>query len=185
MTIQTAALIALCGIGVSYLFLKLGRNGGTALLLLIAPIVGIWMLVHSFQAFDATTKVATIQASPIVNQPHTMAIAFTSYDNAGNPTHAEYELSGDRWELSADVVNFQPWVNLLGVSNGFQLSRLTSQYDDSNAHSVQPVELPHNQAFSIPFVERSHYTGGVIMPADGTTYNIFVTLEGQMFAQHA
>jgi len=185
MSIEIAAIIGLAAIGIVGLFRRFGGELGGILLLLAVPIIGVFALVHSFQAFSSTTRVATVQASPVANAQHEMAISLTTYNGAGDPTRYEYELAGDRWELNADVVAFPDWMNFLGISNGFQLSRITSQYDDTNAHSIQPVPLQHSQTFSIPFLEKSHYTGGVLEPADGVTYSVFVTLQGQMYAVHA
>jgi len=190
MSISNAAFIVIAVIAIGYLYRKLGGQGLRLLgtLILVGAIIGIVLLtvlIHSFQAFTSTTRVATVQASPVVNQPHTMAISMTTYDGSGGSTHEEYELQGDRWELNADVIEYQPWVNLLGVKNGFSLSRLTSQYDDTNAHTIQPVDLQHGQTFAIPFVEKSHYRNGVLEPADSATYNVYVTIQGDVYASHA
>jgi hypothetical protein len=185
MSISNAALIGLGIIAIVFLLGKFGR-GGIVLIILAVPVIGLYLLVHSFQAFTSTTLVATVQASPVVNAPHTIAIAMTTYDPSGNPTHAEYELDGDRWELNADVVAFPDWMNFLGISNGFQLSRLTSQYEDTNAHTITPIGLGGgNSTVTLPFIEKSHYRNGVIEPDDGVTYNVYCTLQGDVYAQRA
>ncbi len=181
MTIQNAALAFLLVIGGAWLFSKLGKAGGIAVLLVVALLAGGWFAIHSVQSFTGTALVAQVQASPIQNAPHTMAISLTFYDANGNPQRSELELSGDRWEMNCSVIRYYDWVNWLGLSSAYSCDRITSQYDGDQAHTVQPVELPHGQTFAIPFLERTHYTNGVLEPIG--QYDVYVTAQGDVFAK--
>jgi hypothetical protein len=187
MTPSRLALITLCGLGASYLIIKLGRKAGFLLIAVIGlPVAILFLIVHSYQSFNATTKVATIQASPIVNEQHQMSIRYTTYNEDGKPSLSAYELAGDRVELNADIVAFNPILNILGVHNGYSVSRLTSQFDDDMAHSIQPVQLHANNPIPpLPWIEQSHYRNGIIFPDDNIVYHVYVTLTGDMYATHA
>jgi hypothetical protein len=187
MTPSQLALITLCGLGASYVILKLGRRTGLLFIVVIGIIVSIpFLIVHSYQSFSSTTKVATIQASPIVNEAHQMSIRYTTYDENGKASLSAYELAGDRVELNADIVAFNPLLNILGVRNGFQVSRLTSQFDDDNPHTIKPATLNASNPYPpLPFIEQSHYKGGIVLPDDNVVYNVYVTLQGDMYATHA
>lgn len=64
---QQLAVAFLAVIGSAWIFSKIGRAGGIALLVLIAPIVAVFGLVHGVQSFTGTVRVATVQASSIAN----------------------------------------------------------------------------------------------------------------------
>jgi energy-coupling factor transporter transmembrane protein EcfT len=182
MTVQTCALLGLAAIAVLFVLRKLGRIESLLVLVVLGIAVGAYLFVGSYNMFGGNSvQVATIQAIALTNQPHEMVVRLTT-----NGATKTYQLDGDRVELNADVVAFQPWLNQFGIHNGFQLSRLTSQYDDGAAHLVKPIVL-HNTGFtfSIPFLERSHYRNGVIIPNDSVTYAIYVTVQGDMYAVHS
>ena len=183
MSIESAALSVLCVIVGAWLFSKVGRKAGIAILVVVALLGCVYEVIHSIQSFTGTKLVATVQASPVSNAPHTMAVSLTTYDSAGNPTRAEYELGGDRWEMNCSVVRYYDWVAYIGLQSAYSCDRLTSQYDDSNSHTIQPVALPRGTMFAIPFLERAHYTNGVIDPTGN--YNIYVTTSGDVYAQNA
>jgi hypothetical protein len=156
-------------------------------LVLGVPIALGWLAVHiftnSFASLSGDTLVATVQGSRDANVPHLMHVQIEYPDGAVG----SYMLDGDRWELNGDVVAYQPWVNMLGLQNGFTLTRLTSQYDDSSAHSIQPVDLSVSPqpSFLAPYIVKSHYENGVIEPADGVVYKVYVNQQKQMYAVHA
>lgn len=185
MTITNAAWVVIAILAGTYLWLKMGK-GMIVLIILAVLLIGVWMLVHSVQNFTSTVRVATVKAVPITNLSHMMAVSITTYDSTGKAAHETYEVPGDLWEMDASVVNYASWVNLIGMNNGYQLNRITGQCDGYDPCTVKPVSLSNgNPTFSIPFLERSRYWAGVVMPSDGIEYHVFVTPQGSMYAVHA
>ncbi len=141
--------------------------------------------VQSYLGFTGEIKVATVQATPITNMPHMMIVSLTLYDQNGQQiSHEEYSLNGDRWELDGDVVKFQPWLNFFGVHWGYKISRLTSQYDDTNAHTIKPISLNGGDEdfynsicnktwWSTPAV-MAVYGTAILEPADSVIYDVFM-----------
>ena len=151
-----------------------------AMLILVASVA-----VQSYLGFTGEIKVATVQATPITNMPHMMIVSLTLYDQDGQQvSHEEYSLNGDRWELDGDVVKFQPWLNFFGVHSGYKISRLTSQYDDTNAHTIKPISLNGGDEdfynsirnktwWSTPAV-MAVYGTAILEPADSVIYDVFM-----------
>lgn len=189
--VQIGAILGLVLIVTGFLWSKIGSRGLAllSLILIVAGLIGavlIATMLGGIEAMTGTTLVATVIATPISNQAHEMAISLVTYDHDGVSHQAAYQLAGDRWELDADVIELEPWLNALGIKNGFALARLTSEFDDNQAHTVQPVALVNGTpSFSLPFVVRSHERAGVLEPADGVTYHIYCTIKGSMYAVHA
>jgi len=192
MNVSQAAMIALTGIAVVYLVLKFGRAIAALIAIAAIVLIGIGVLIFSFQGFNNQILVATVQASPVVNQPHEMAVLLTTYDGAGEPTKHSYELGGDRWLLQCQTVEYQPWLLALGIHSGYHLQRLEGEYDSAQANS-QAVQigswswfnsLANNVGFFSPVI-RSAYGNGVIEPADGTVYNVYADGSGDLYANRA
>ena len=182
----------MCIIGAVYLFLKFGRALGGILLILCLVLAGVFALIHSFQAFSGQTLVATVQASPVANMPHEMAVSLTTYSTDGTPTHAEYEVAGDLWMLQSQTIELQPYLTFVGFKSGYHLSRLSGEYSSSLAGST-PVQLgswswfnslENNVNLFVPVV-KSAYSSAVVEPANGSTYNVFVDTSGDLVAEPA
>ena len=166
--------------------------GGLLLLVGAMLVLAVSVAIQSYLGFTGEIKVATIHATAITNMPHTMIVNLTLYDQNGQEIlHGDYSLNGDRWELNSDVVKFQPWLNFFGIHSGYKISRLTSQYDDSNAHMIKPISLNGSDEdfynsirnktwWSIPSV-MAVYGSAVLEPADDVTYDVFIDQTG-MFA---
>jgi hypothetical protein len=78
----------------------------------------------------------------------------------------------------------------LGVKSGYTLDRLTSQYDDQNAHAVKGVELGGFSLYKSTGVWRyipliSAFGSGVIEPCDDQKYAVRVDASGEMYAERA
>ncbi len=169
------------------------HHGFAGLLLLVGSILILVMSVaiQSYLGFTGEIKVATVHTLSITNMPHTMIVDLTLYDQSGQQiSHGNYSLNGDRWELVGDVVKFQPWLNFFGVHSGYKISRLTSQYDDFNAHMIKPVPLNggdedfynairHKTWWSVPAV-MAVYGAAVIEPAGDVTYDVFMDQTGML-----
>lgn len=165
--------------------------GGLLLLLGAMLILVISVAVQSYLGFTSEIKVATIQAIAVTNVSHTMTVNVTLYNQNGQSvSHTVYSLNGDRWELDGDVVKFQQWLNFFGVHSGYKISRLTSQYDDLNIHTIQPISLNGNDEdfynsirnkmwWSVPTV-MAVYGTAVLEPADNVVYDVFMDQTGMI-----
>jgi len=167
------------------------HHGIWGLLLLVGAmlILVVSVAIQSYLGFTGEIKVATVRATAITNMPHTMIVNLTLYDQNGQQmSHGDYSLNGDRWELDGDVVKFQSWLNFFGVHSGYKISRLTSQYDDSNAHTIKPISLNGGDEdfynsirnktwWSVPSV-MAVYGSAVLEPADDVIYDVFMDQTG-------
>jgi hypothetical protein len=183
LTLQNAAIAMLVVIVLGYI---IKSKHSCVLLLLCFLLGGSWLFLRGGIAGAPTlggdTLVATVKATEIDNMNHVMSIEIDYPDK----TKADYVLSGDRWGLYSEVTNYYSWAAWLGIHNSVHLTRLVPQYDDNQAHEIQPIDLQQpGQSFSIPFIVMNHYQGGVMEPVDGISYRIFVTSRGQMYAKHA
>jgi hypothetical protein len=179
MTQATLALIIVGLIIVAFLYRKIGARGLGLIALVVVVLFGyLYFVVHSF---NETSQVSTVTCHQITNTPHTIAVALND---------STYQLKGDRWELNGSVIRIQPWAYWLGVKSGYTLDRLTTQYDDTNAHEVRGIELGGFSLYKSTSVWRyipliSAFGSGVIEPCDGQKYVIKADASGEMYAERA
>ena len=169
-----------------------GRGfGGVALLVVAVSLLWLTMLAQTLLGLQSDIPAARVSATTFGNVPHLMNVQLTLYDSNGHvttmPPQAVY---GDRWILEADVLEFNPWLNVLGIHSGYRLTRLEGFYDDSNLertaqHTVVDLNGGNNgsfktlqeQAWTSPFIKGAYGSATFLYP-DGKTYNVFMSQDG-------
>jgi len=166
--------------------------GGSVLLLLAISLLYLAILLQSYFGLTSEILVARVRATSLGNVPNFMSVELTLYDQHGNVTDHETDgVCGDRWLLQGDIVRFPGWANILGLHTGYKVTRLEGQYSDPSKEStwfktVVPLNggddnffqtLQNQGGWLHPFVE-SAYGNAIILPADGNTYNVYVSQTG-------
>jgi hypothetical protein len=165
---------------------------GMVLLFLSISLIYLAILLQTYFGLTSRHLVARVHAAPIANQQHQMSVDLILFDKHGNKASEQtYAICGDRWLLQGDIVKFADWTAILGLHTGYKLTRLEGQYDDINLertaqHCAQELNggddnffqtLQHQGGWLHPVVESS-YGNALILPADGSTYNVYVSQTG-------
>ncbi|GCF07386.1 hypothetical protein [Dictyobacter arantiisoli] len=169
------------------------KRGTGGILLLVLSISLLWLTfaIQSYLGLTSDIKVAQIEATSFTNAAPQMSVKLTLLDTQGKPTSSQTDLmNGDMWELQCNVLKFPSWMNIFGIHSSFKLTRLEGTYSDpaleaNSKHTV--VELNggagdffksvYKQAWTSPFVDAA-YGGAVLEPADGHTYDIYMSQTG-------
>ncbi|HEY7419630.1 MAG TPA: hypothetical protein VH593_30905 [Ktedonobacteraceae bacterium] len=165
--------------------------GGVVLLIVAVSLLWLTMLAQTFLGLQSDIPAARVTATTFGNVPHLMDVQVTLYDPNGHATTLRPQaVYGDRWMLDADVVEFYPWLNVLGIHSGYKLIRLEGFYDDSNLertaqHTVIDLNGGDNgsfkamqeQAWTSPFIKGGYGSSTFLYP-DGRTYNVFMSQNG-------
>ena len=162
-------------------------------ILVIVALAFLWLssLLQTYIGMGSEIKVAQVKAMSITNMPHTMIVELTLYDQDGKQASSgTYSVPGDRWFLQGDVLRFPDWLNIVGLHSGYKLTRLQGEYDsvdDENKLPHKAIELNggdgdffktvYKQQWSSPFVQAA-YGNALILPADGHTYNVYISQTG-------
>ncbi len=164
---------------------------GVVMLVLSLTLLWLTFAVQAYLGLTSDIKVARVHATQVKNIDHSISVELTLFDQNGQQTSDEtYILKGDRWLLQGNIVKFPSWMNIFGIHSGYKLTRLEGQYDDPNIessaqHTVVVLnggddnffKTVYKQAWTSPFVEAA-YGNAVITPADGMTYNVYVSQTG-------
>lgn len=165
--------------------------GGVVLLVVAVSLLWLTLLAQTLLGLQGDILAARMSATTFGNVPHLMNVQITLYDSNGHatamPPQAVY---GDRAMVQADVVEFVPWLNVLGIHSGYKLTRLEGTYDDDNLertaqHTVVDLNGGVNgsfktlqeQAWTSPFIKGAYGSATLLYP-DGKTYNVFMSQDG-------
>ena len=168
-------------------------RGTSGLLMIVVAVFLLWLAfsVQTYLGLTSDIKVAQVQASNFANADHMMSVKLTQYNQSGQQMSDQtYLVKGDLWFLQGDMLKFPTWMNIFGIHSGYKLTRLEGLYEDPHIEdTAQHTDYPLNggddnffktvykQAWSSPFVDAA-YGNAVVLPADGHTYNIYVSQSG-------
>lgn len=165
---------------------------GSIMLLLAISLLYLAILLQTYLGLSSEILVARVRATSLANVPNFMSVELTLYNQHGDVTHHEVDgICGDEWRLEGDIVRFPDWAAILGLHSGYKLTRLEGRYDDPGKettwyHSVVELNGGDDNFFKTlqsqgdwlhPIVQAS-YGNDITLPADGNTYNVYVSQTG-------
>lgn len=168
-------------------------RGVSGVVLLVATVSLLWLtlLAQTYLGLQSDIQAARVRATTFSNVGHLMNVEVTLYDTNGHPGSTQtYAVNGDEWMLQANVIEFYPWINVLGVHSGYKLTRLEGRYEDANleSHSNHTVIVLNggdnnffttvqDQAWTSPFIKGAYGSATFLRP-DGRTYTVFMSQYG-------
>jgi hypothetical protein len=162
------------------------HHGIGGLIILSGAVSLLWLtfLMQTYLGLTGTIKVAQVHATQIQNADHQMEVEIIFYDQYGHASDPQtYIIGGDEWVLQGSIIEFPSWLNLLGLHAGYKLTRLFGEYNDGRQDS-QPIFLnggddeffkaARDKTLPIPLAQ-GYYGSAVIVPANGDTYDVYVS----------
>jgi hypothetical protein len=174
---------------------------------LLAPCVGLAVLLLScgvlvaagwaqtYRALGRERLVATVQATAVPGVRQTMQVVLTPVTDGKEGRAQVFTVKGDEWQLSADIITWQDWLNILGLRDDYRLTALSgyfeaahdrqmqsaTTYDLSGSHDVVS-RFVHHHPDSAPLL---HMTTGVAvrMLPSAATYQVYLSPTGGWTAQ--
>jgi hypothetical protein len=146
--------------------------------------------LRSYQVFTRADIVATVSCLDRKTDPERMTLDIQWQDAAKKVQRRVISLYGEEWELSAQVIKWNPLINLAGMHTGYQLQTLRGVYpngrlpgspDFSLALNPEPNvigEVLNRMMRLLPGVEsvfRSAVSSGA---APGQIYEVLITTSG-------
>jgi len=86
------------------------------------------MFVRSYEVFTREKLVARIHCVPVESQDYTMILRFAPLTERGEGPAALFRLKGDQWAVGGHILRWHPWLNILGLDTGYQITRLEGRY---------------------------------------------------------
>ena len=112
---------------------------GLALMIVSLAVAGLAGWTQSYRSLADGQLVATVQATVVPGAPETMQVVFSPVvnDKVGYPQI--FTIKGDEWQLSADIVTWQNWLNILGLHADYRFTSLSGYYEGGNEHNTKPT----------------------------------------------
>jgi hypothetical protein len=155
-------------------------------------VTGLYTMTQSYLEVHGDIKVAQVRIIHTGMLPHNMTVRLTLFDKDGHPfydqNYINNNIAGDNLLLRGDIITFSPLLNLFGLHEEFKLTSSTGHYQDSRLESAgkpdaMPIDGGDDNFFqsvlngNYPGVTAS-YSNSVTLPADGNTYDVFMSQNG-------
>ena len=147
--------------------------------------------LRTYATLSAEAPVAVITCEPLPGTPPHFRLHYTPQAPPG-PAQT-FELAGDQWMVSGDVLKWHPWLTVVGFRPVHKPTRVSGRFSQAAQERAQPPTLHdlnggtdafwawlHRHGRALPFVE-AVYGNGVFTFADpGRTYTVYVTITGYL-----
>jgi hypothetical protein len=98
--------------------------------------LGLLVALQGYRAFTKKTQVAELQCVELA--PQKLRVFYVPIDGDGGRGATEtYDVDGDEWTVSGDVLRFRPFAVALGLQTVYQVTRVEGRWlraEDANAH---------------------------------------------------
>lgn len=167
--------------------------------LLIVMLVGLGLgiiffgaFVQSLTSFEGEELVAEVFCQSVDEKAHTMEMILIEKHGPDAQRPQRFSLTGDRWLISGDILEWSSGVNFLGLKTMYKLTRIGGYFaaaqNDSemnvNQYSLVPEEETprwawlYKNGYYFPFIETSHSKNVTGYPEPGKKVGIYVTSMG-------
>ncbi|GAC1383907.1 MAG: hypothetical protein NVSMB33_12100 [Ktedonobacteraceae bacterium] len=137
-------------------------------------------------------KVAQIHINRTEMLAHNMTVQLALFDKDGHPfydpNYINGNIPGDSLILGGDVITFSPFLNLFGLHEEFKLTSSVGHYQDSRLESTNKPSTMSIDGGDDNFFKSvlggsylgvtGTYSNSVTLPADGNTYDVFMSQNG-------
>lgn len=157
--------------------------------------VSLFMIALFVGAYDGFTReepVARIQCLPVEGLDYDMILRFVPLQGGKEGVPGVFRLNGDQWAVGGHILQWHPWLNMLGLHTGYRLTRVEGRYIDaeeesSGGRSVYDLGELRTQALwhwlyrhyeDIPLVKAVYGNTAYTFPERDVTFVVRVTLSG-------
>ncbi len=167
---------------------------GALIFLLVIVIIFLLLSVNRmYTAFTSHQLIAMVECRPIYGQgSDAFELLLTPVVN-GEPQEVQsYILKGEKWSVGGDILEWQSYMNFLGLRSMYRLTRVQGHYvhaDDEMTRDITAYSLVeeeesdfwmtlYNIAVKAPFIKSAHQNFVSTYPYFGYTFQIYVTPSG-------
>ncbi len=162
-------------------------------LLIITTAVLVLAVTRVYISFSSHEKVAIVEC---YHSPHfgdnAFELVLTRIENSTYQTPESYIIKGQDWSLGGDILEWQSFMNVLGLKSMYRLSRLQGRYINAEDEMTQNLtayplveeeqddywEKLYNIAVKMPLIKSAHKNFVASHPFFGDYFEIYVTPSG-------
>lgn len=151
----------------------------------------IGFFLRAYQAFSVDKPVAVVQILS-TGEPGTVVVNLTRYRAGTFQPEEQFPVNGERWVLEGEILEWNEWLNFMGLGARYRFTRLQGRYPGAAAAGHRPAGTHSLAADESHLFWRYIYRHGLRMPfvhltpanivfpetAAGKRFDIFVNLSG-------
>lgn len=151
---------------------------------------------RTYEVFTREEPVARIQCFPVEGLDYNMILRFVPLEGGKEGTPGLFRLNGDQWAVGGHILQWHPWLNILGLHTGYRITRIEGRYleaedeasalrtvydlGDSRTQRIWHWFYRHHE--DIPLVEAAYGNTAYTFPEKDQTFVVVVTHSGFMVA---
>jgi hypothetical protein len=161
-------------------------------------LLGLWLLLHTFQAFTGETLIAEVSARRLAGDAFELTYRPVPEQASGVPSASRgtplvVQLRGDQWAISGGVVKWHPWLTWLGVKSYHKPLRLSGQFSDvarqrAEAPTVYQFDPAGDRLWEmlywadphLPFIEAVYGSAAYVYVEPRLVQHVYATLSGYL-----
>jgi hypothetical protein len=150
------------------------------------------LFVRTYDVFTREEPIAQIQCVPVDGRDHDMILRFVPLAGGKERTPRLFRLKGDQWAVSGHILQWHPWLNVLGLHTGYRITRIEGQYleaedEASRRRTVYDLGDSWTQGIwhwlyrhhgEIPLVRAVYGNTAYTFPEADQTFLVMVTISG-------
>lgn len=150
------------------------------------------LFVRTYDAFTREKPIARIQCIPVDGLDYDMILRFVPLEGGKEGTAGLFRLKGDQWAVSGHILQWHPWLNMLGVHTGYRITRIEGQYLKDRDETTRPKTVYdlddswmqgiwhwlYRHPGEVPLVKSAYGNTAYTFPEKDRTFLVLVTLSG-------
>lgn len=152
------------------------------------------LYARTYEVFTKEEPVARIECVLLDGLDYDMILRFVPLEEGEEGTPELFRLSGDQWAVGGHILQWHPWLNILGLRTGFRITRIQGRYTNaedeaSRSRTVHDLGDTRTERIwhwlyrhheDIPLVKAVYGNTAYTFPMKDRTFVVRVTLSGFM-----
>jgi membrane protein implicated in regulation of membrane protease activity len=150
------------------------------------------LFARTYDVFTREEPIARIQCAPVEGVDYDMILRFVPLVDGREGTPGLFRLGGDQWAVGGHILQWHPWLNLLGLRTGYKITRIEGRYlnagdeearprtvydlEDTKTHNVWHWLYRHHE--DLPLVRAVYGNTAYTFPERDETFLVVVTHSG-------
>jgi len=154
------------------------------------------LFARTYEVFTMEEPIARIQCVPVEGLDYNMILRFVPLEGGKEGTPRLFRLNGDQWAVGGHILQWHPWLNMLGLHTGYRITRIEGRYlkaedassvprtiydlGDSRTQRIWHWLYRHHE--DIPLVKAVYGNTAYTFPEKDQTFVVMVAHAGYMVA---
>ena len=148
------------------------------------------LALRTYAVFTREEPVATVECTPLHGMPPHFQLHYTP---AGHSAPQTFELVGDQWMVSGEILKWHPWLNLVGFRTVHKPTRVSGRFANvALERALQPTAFDlnggagwcwswlHRHDHWLPLVEAVYGNSVYTFANAHRTFTIYITPSGYL-----